>query len=99
MGFNKNRRGFDVGVDDRENSLCPLCLDALEDEIHVLYDCRIYNDLRKKSTLFNVHNLQRYNFVNIMSSYDEEVLKALALFISQIFSKRRELILKKICNK
>ena len=96
MGLQMNRRWFDVGLDNPENALCLLCSEGSEDEIHFLYDCRVYNDLRETSAIFNIHNLQRYNLVNIMTSSDEEVLKALALFISQIFSKRRETILNKI---
>ena len=91
MGFQKNRRWFDI--DNLENGSCPVCKEGLEDENHFLFDCKAYNDLREISVLFNVHNIQRYNLVHFLSSFDEEKVKALALFISQAFSKRREMLI------
>jgi hypothetical protein len=40
----------------RESRFCLFCKTVVEDELHFLYDCFMYKDIRKQFQPFNVHN-------------------------------------------
>ena len=73
-----------------EDRCCPRC-SVLEDEMHFLFDCDIYNDLREH------HLPEEYyvrgsieNVVNLLNTDNLKVLNNLALYIRKALNRRRE---------
>ena len=70
--------------------MLPRC-SVLEDEMHFLFDCDIYNDLREH------HLPEEYyvrgsieNVVNLLNTDNLKVLNNLALYIRKALNRRRE---------
>ena len=72
------------------NSVCPLCSDGPEDEIHFLFLCKEYADLRKFCFIFTKYKLQRYNYHRLLTSENPYVIKAYALFLAKASKVRKE---------
>ena len=71
-----------------ENRLCNIC-NVLEDEIHFFCDCSKYTDLRNKMfqnmAALNNHSFEskKEQFIKIMASIDDTILKSIGLFVSE----------------
>ena len=79
-----------------EQRLCKLC-NVIEDEVHFLLSCGLYNS--ERTVLFNGFNIQnpRYVpshelFVYVMCSKNQRHLELLGEFIYKSFKKRSEYI-------
>jgi len=82
-----------------EHRICKLCevqgKTVIEDEYHLLLKCNAYSDLRKNYThLSDMENPTYADFIRIMSSEDERVIKDTASYLWNAFSLRSNLI----CN-
>ena len=80
-------RGIDP-IDRR----CKSCdINCVENEIHFLVVCLLYHNLRLKYILIPEHlgfYQSYYNFIKIMSSENEKVIRNLALFVYKSFQLR-----------
>ena len=76
-----------------EESICPICLNGVEDECHFLFICPLYENIREDLT--DVIKVEHSNFDNLvkdeklnllMNSYRRETAK----FIRKAYARRRE---------
>lgn len=83
-----NRHRYNV---NRRLELCPLCGLAEEDEIHFIFACQAYSNIRQQFSLNILFNncLRARNFVNLMNIENQEML---ASFIFDCLKLRQELI-------
>lgn len=77
--------------------MCKFCkdnkkIDVIEDEYHVLFQCYMYEDVRKfyMSKHFDVTNL--YNFCAVMKTNDPSCIADIANFIASMFKIRKSLM-------
>ena len=83
----------------REERICKICSsNHIEDEIHFMFVCTGYKQLRDKylEDLFNTyHNLSLLDFNNLfiwtMSNEDDIFIKRLSDYIFSLFKLRKEL--------
>ena len=77
----------------KEERLCDFCTNAVEDELHFIFECRLYNDIRDQ-LLSKVRNM-----CSVFDSFDvQQKLKflmsnmpsQLASYVYDAFSLRRE---------
>ena len=78
----------------RENRLCKLCSDrVIEDEYHFLLCCSFYSNIRQQyipdKYLVNV-NLHKFNL--LLSSENENVIKAVSSYLLHAFKVRQEFL-------
>ena len=76
-----------------QNRNCKEC-NVLEDEFHILLECPLYTDLRKR--YINKFFLTRPNMlklIELMSIDQGNMLKQLSVFIEKAFQWRKEIIL------
>ena len=69
---------------------CPLCLSAVENEVHFVLCCPAFEDLRYEfieSKSFN--NPCEFRFALLLATQNERALKNLALFLYKAFSRRK----------
>ena len=72
-------------VTPREERTCPMC-NKLEDEYHMIFECDMYNELRK--TLIPKYYYKRpsmHKTIDLFNSQNDKVLKGLAKFIYKAF--------------
>ena len=76
-----------------QNRKCKVC-NVLEDEFHVLLECPLYTDLRKRYiNKFFWTRLNMLKFIELMSIDHGNMLKQLSVFIEKPFQRRKEIIL------
>ena len=79
------------GIDPTDRT-CKFCdMNCVENEIHFLLVCPLYHNLRVKYTLIPEHLgfYQSYNnFIKIMLSENEKVIRNLASFVYKAFQLR-----------
>ena len=71
---------------------CPLCLTAVENEVHFVLRCPVFEDLRHEfieSKYFN--NPCEFRLALLLATQNERSLKNLALFLYKAFSRRKTL--------
>ena len=69
--------------------VCPVCKNAVEDERHVLTDCREYDVFRLDVlALAPAANRQFVNIATVMTADDEESIAQLSRFLYKVFKKR-----------
>ena len=76
---------------------CPLCLSAVENEVHFVLCCPAFEDLRYEfieSKYFN--NPCEFRFALLLATQNERALKNLALFLYKAFSRRKLAIVKNL---
>ena len=86
----KSRFKF-YNVDDLE---CPLCLSAVDNEVHFVLCCPAFDDLRYEfiePKYFN--NPCEFRLVLLLATQNERALKNLAFFVYKAFSRRKTLLL------
>ena len=72
---------------------CPLCLSAVESEVHFVLCCLAFEDLRYEfieSKYFN--NPCEFQLTLLLATQNERALKNLALFLYKAFSRRKALL-------
>ena len=72
---------------------CPLCLSAVENEVHFVLCCPAFEDLRYEfieSKYFN--NPCEFWVALLFATQNERALKNLALFLYKAFSRRKALL-------
>ena len=72
---------------------CPLCLSAVEDEVHFVLCCPAFEDLRyefTESKYFN--NSCEFRLALLLAAQNERALKNLALFLYNAFNRRKTLL-------
>jgi hypothetical protein len=83
-------RGRHFGI-SREQRVCIYCETLIEDELHFVMCCPLYEDLRinyidRRFTEYPCLN----NFVRLMTCGNDQVIKNLAMFIFYSFKRRQE---------
>ena len=82
-------RGRHANLDYFER-LCKYCLSLniqyVEDEYHVILECKLYSDWRR--IYFGNVQINLFSFTQIMSNNDSEMVHKIALFISQAMKLR-----------
>ena len=74
----------------REQRFCPLCdLDQVEDELHILFDCSRYCELRKP--LFEQAALTDANDVSNIDNY--HIVRKMVTFLHQVLIFRQNTII------
>ena len=79
----------------RDDRCCPFCKNAVENEIHFLLYCNLFNPLRLKyfSAIANISSklvVDVEYILNITKSYDSELTVLLMKYIDDAFALRRE---------
>ena len=72
---------------------CPLCLSALDNEVHFVLCCLAFEDLRYEfieSKYFK--NPCKFRLAFLLATQNERALKYLALFLYKAFSRRKTLL-------
>ena len=88
LGLYSNKRWFIS--DPLIHSVCPVCSDGLEDELHFLFDCNAYNALRITNTLFIKFDMHKHNLGRSLSSGNNEIIKSLGAFIALANNLRKK---------
>jgi len=70
--------------------LCPFCPQAIEDEIHVVFNCPAYTDLRNKLLIISRHVSQRLQLVNLFKCNNYEGQHNFSKFLFLLIKKRRQ---------
>ena len=79
---------------DVDDLKCPLCLSAVDNEVHFVLCCPAFDDLRYEfiePKYFN--NPCEFRLVLLLATQNERALKNLALFVYKAFSRRKTLLL------
>ena len=81
--------------------MCPLCQIAVEDELHVLLECSLYNELRQQwfqdlSQLgCNMIGLSKIELLKmLLGSTSEKIVRRCAKACNAILKKRHQLLYK-----
>ena len=68
--------------------LCPVCKDEIEDESHVLFSCKAYEDFRKDVSWFNgSHTAVVVDVSHVMSADNERSIWEVSRFFCTKFCK------------
>ena len=74
----------------KESRFCPYCKNIIENELHFLLVCPLYEDIRKQFIDTNYYTnpcLTKFNA--LMSCGNEEVVKRTAMYLFYAFEKRQ----------
>ena len=72
--------------------ICSLCnTQSIEDEFHVFMVCPFYNDLRHQylNDLIDLNNINMNAFYNLISTTNVIKLKAICIFVYEMFKSRQ----------
>ena len=70
--------------------MCPVCKDEIEDESHVLFSCKAYEDFRKDVSWFNEsHTAAVADVSHVMSADNETSIWEVSRFFVQSFAKEK----------
>ena len=76
----------------RNERKCAVCQSEVEDEYHLLMVCPLYNDIRLTYIPRDyTNNRNTYNFISLMKTQDEELLRNVAAFLYYAFQRRDNL--------
>ena len=72
------------------NRLCPAC-QKLEDEFHLLFECKLYNSIRKRYiNQYYVKNPNMFKTEELINSHSIYTVRNLAMFIYNAFEIRKQ---------
>ena len=72
---------------------CPLCVSAVENEVHFVLCCPAFEDLRHEFIeLKYFNNPCEFRLALLLATQNERALKNLALFLYKVFSRRKTLL-------
>ncbi len=73
--------------------LCPVCKDEIEDESHVLFSCKAYEDFRKDVSWFNgSHTAAVADVSHVMSADDETTIWEVSRFLYKVLQRRNDIV-------
>ena len=72
------------------DTVCPMCMEEEEDEIHFILHCHVYHDLRLKylAPLDSPPNVNTFQL--LLRSVDESLIKSLCTYLNQAFKRREQ---------
>lgn len=80
-------RWRNISLSDR---LCSAC-QKLEDEFHLLFECKLYNSIRKRYiNQYYVINPNMYKTAELFNSHSVQIVRNLAMFVYKAFEIRKE---------
>ena len=89
LGFRANEMWF--YDQETADSTCILCTENVkEDEYHFIFQCKVYEDNRKKSKLFDLIPLKPYNLLDLLVTNDENIICFLAKYIAESYDIREK---------
>ena len=88
LGFNANKRWFQPGTST--DLPCPLCGYHTDDEKHFLFQCTAYDSIREKNEVFELDITRRQDFVSLLTSSDDSIIRGTAKFIAEAQKIRRK---------
>jgi hypothetical protein len=71
------------------DKLCPFCMDAIEDELHVLLHCPLYVDLRKK---FIPSDTKDLSFHKLLNGTNKRIYLQVSKYIFYVIKRRQKWI-------
>ena len=82
-----------TGRDNNEDNLhiCPSCRETFECEIHFLFSCPVYEDLRHKY-LSHMKKLENWSIANVLSTEDCTEIRNIATYLYHAFKRRQEAV-------
>ena len=69
--------------------ICPSCRETFECEIHFLFSCPVYEDLRKKY-LSHLYNLSIWSVADVLGTVDCSEIRSIAIYLYWAFKRRQE---------
>ena len=73
--------------------LCPVCKDEIEDESHVLFSCKAYEDFRKDVSWFNgSHTAVVADVSHVMSADNERSIWEVSRFLYKVLQRRNDIV-------
>ena len=72
------------------NVLCPFCPHSVENEMHVVFNCPVYADLRDKYLTVKRHVPLQLQLVNLFQCATDDIQHRLSKFLFFVIKKRRE---------
>ena len=73
--------------------LCPVCKDEIEDESHVLFSCKAYEDFRKYVSWFNgSHTAVVVDVSHVMSADNERSIWEVSRFLYKVLQRRNDIV-------
>ena len=69
------------------DTICPICMEEEEDEIHFILHCPVYHDLRLKylAPFDSPPNVNTFQL--LLRSVDESLIKSLCTYLNQAFKR------------
>ena len=77
--------------DDFSSILCPSCREEEEEEIHFLFECPVYEDVRTKYLRARMIS-EENNYVSLFGSSDRETLHCVSMYLYYTFRRRTEAV-------
>ena len=77
---------------DSTTYLCPSCTESDEDEIHFLFNCPAYEDIRTKYLHFCIGLSVQEGLLMCFMNYDAEICKSVSSYLYQAFKRRRSVL-------
>ena len=87
--INTHRLRYRKNISSR-HLLCPSCKQEMEDEAHVMLQCKVYDDLRKGLEILNHYYFSDVS--EIMSFDDKKTVCDISKFLYYVFKKRNEFL-------
>ena len=73
--------------------MCPVCKDEIEDESHVLFSCKAYEDFRKDVSWFNESHMATIADVfHVMSADNETSIWEVSRFSYKVLQRRNDIV-------
>ena len=73
--------------------LCPVCKDEIEDELHILFSCKAYEDFRKDVSWFNgSHAAAVAGVSHVMSADNETSIWEVFRFLYKVLQRRNDIV-------
>ena len=86
LGLRANKRWYEQNEDN--DNVCLLCKKAAESEIHFVFQCSAYNDIRRKYDIFSLPVFIRQDICAILASKDERKVFSFAKFFEEAYNLR-----------
>ena len=75
-----------------ERRFCNVCNMKIEDEYHIIFECPLYEDLRKQLIPYHFRvRPSMYKLISLINSNNDKTIKAFAKFVYLSFKLRKEL--------
>ena len=73
--------------------MCPVCKDEIEDESHVLFSCKAFEDFRKDVSWFNgSHTKAVADVSHVMSADNETSIWEVSRFFYKVLQTRNDIV-------